>query len=540
MKQSSPTPIWKERLRSIGEGLLHSIRNFPVEACLCLTVFVLMVLTRNDINVFRHPVEAVYLFCTPLLILIFCVHRAARQSDRFRGLWTFLYVMLYFLWIPIQLWYREPTASIVVPTYIIAFILLFWGTSRQDNPTYARTILQTLLKALTAGAISAVLAGVVSAIIGSVDFLFVPGDLKEGWYLYPNAFIGIVIFPLLCCLFIWDGKPLTQGSRFLTILVDYILSPGLLIYTVILYLYILRILFQWELPEGGVAYLVGSYIGVALACRLLQDVLEKRHFDWFYKYFPAIAAAPVILLWIGIARRISEYGLTEARFFLVVLALLLTLFTGMLLSPKTRSFQLMSGILAVTLAVFSYIPGIRGRDWGIYSQKARLERLLPLLAENPKLEIEASMADGALEYLQRELPAEKFKALYGEYTPRQYIEAAQDTNPDTEDASFDKEVVYNLLVPVDLEEYTQMVPESQYHYYEDTRYGVFYQDAERNKELIRCDITTQLDDASVEKTQKLIFKNDRYMVVYQAIYDYRAATGNCHFSTGGHTLFAKP
>ena len=528
---------WKEQLTAVGRGLATCFRDFPAEALLCLTIYVLMILADHGVDVFhRHAYESVFLFAAPQLVLMFCLHRAAKKDGRFKGLLTALYFASYFLWIPVLLWYREPSSGIVIPTYIISFLLLLIGTERQDDKTYAQNILQTLLKGITAGIICAVLAGVIAAIIGSVDFLFIPDGLHERWYLYPSAFCGMVIFPLLCCLFLMDGKPQTQPSRFLTILVDGILSPGILIYTVILYLYILRILIRWELPDGGVAYMVGSYISVALVCRLLQEVLEKRHFDWFYRCFPAIAAAPLILLWVGIARRIGEYGLTEARFFLILTAALLTLFTGMLIFPKSRSFQRMTALLALGLALFSFIPGIRARDFGLYSQQARLARVLPLLKENPLLEKEAAIADGALGYLYHELPGEVFFERYGAYKPGEFALAAR--NQTEEGQSAGEVVEYSLEGPVDLGEYTRLIPSSQYHYYEDAQYGVFYKDDSRTEELIRCDITSHLDNGSAD--QKLVFRNERYLVVYQEVWDYRSTNGPLSFTTGGHSLFAKP
>ena len=526
---------WKERLAAIGRGLVKSVRDFPVEAMLCLTMYVLMILEDNGIG---WSNESVFVFAVPQFLVMFCLHRASKRPGRFRGLLTGLYVFSLFLWIPVWLWYRDPSPGIVVPTYIISLILLLAGTCRQDNGTYARNILQILLKGFMAAVVSAVLAGVIAGIIGSVDFLFVPGDLDGNWYEYPSAFCGMVVFPLLSCLFVMDEKPVGQGSRFITILFDIILSPALLIYTVILYLYIIRILVRWELPDGGVAYMVGSYVGVALVCYLYQELLEKRHFDWFYRYFPAIAAAPLALLWTGIARRIGEYGLTETRFFLILAAILLSLFTVMLLFRKSRSFQLMSVIAALALALFSYIPGIRGHDFGIYAQAARLERVLPLLAENPLLEKEAGIADGALDYLWHELPADKFKSRYGSYERDRYTTAA--VTPPFDSGVPGKEIEHIQTAQVDLGEYTMMIPPSRYYYYEDERYGVFYRDAARTVELIRCDVTARLDDGSVQEDRKLVFQNESYLVVYHTVTDYRPTQVNCRFTTGGHTLFAKP
>jgi hypothetical protein len=102
--------------------------------------------------------------------------------------------------------------------------------------------------------------------------------------------------------------------------------------------------------------------------------VKNRHYEWFYKFFPAIAVPPLVLLWIGIFRRIGEYGITEDRFYLLVLAALVTLFVTMLVRERTRRFQLMVLVLSTSAILFTFIPGIRARDFGIRSQMSRLEK----------------------------------------------------------------------------------------------------------------------------------------------------------------------
>ena len=40
----------------------------------------------------------------------------------------------------------------------------------------------------------------------------------------------------------------------------------------------------------------------------MQELLSTRHFDWFYRYFPYVALGPLVLLWVGVVRRVGEYG----------------------------------------------------------------------------------------------------------------------------------------------------------------------------------------------------------------------------------------
>ena len=91
--------------------------------------------------------------------------------------------------------------------------------------------------------------------------------------------------------------------------------------------------------------------------------------------------------------------------------------------------------------------------------------------------------------------------------------------------------------PIDLGEYNQLIPPSEYHYYEDSKVAVFYKDKSRTEELLRCEIRKALDHEDVSSLGKLVYKNDDYLVVFDRIDDFN--TSDLSFSTGSHTLYKK-
>lgn len=115
----------------------------------------------------------------------------------------------------------------------------------------------------------------------------------------------------------WQGAEL-RGNRILEVLLNYIVTPALLIYTAILYLYMAKILFTWSLPEGGVAYLVFGFTITALAVKAVDQLLGKLIYNWFFDRFSLVSLPMLVLFWIGVMRRTNEYGLTEPRVYLLV------------------------------------------------------------------------------------------------------------------------------------------------------------------------------------------------------------------------------
>lgn len=477
------------RFSAIWQGFQRSFRDFPVEAFISISAFVLTILSGEEVIHSGFPLA--YFF--PLGVLSYSLHRLAARKGSVA--WKVCYFVSALLWVPLFVWEPPSEGAEVLMAYLLSFILLFVSVGeRKDNEHYAETILHSLAKGLAAVLVAGILSLALLAITASVDFLFMSSHLAERWYVYPQLLIWMVIAPMLCCFFVSEPIEKWKGRRFIGIVVDYILTPALLIYAAILYAYMLRILIQWQLPDGGVAYLVGGFTGVALVCRLLQELLSTRHFDWFYKYLPYVNVGPLVLLWVGVVRRVGEYGLTEMRVYLIAVSLLLTLFTLMLASPRTRSFFRMSLIAGGVAVLLTYIPGIRARDLGIRSQRARMEKESSALVENGDMEHPEAIADMAA-------PA-----------------------------------CYFLKEAVSLDEYTLFIPESAYHYYEDSTMVVFYEDESRKTELLRCEITARLDSSD---TDKLIFRNEKYMAVFTLITDYRPDAGPA-FITGQHMLYARP
>ena len=525
------------RISAIWRGLLRSFRDFPAEAFLSISVFVLTLLFNEEVIDTDFP--TVYFF--PLVVLSFCLHRIAERKGSVG--WKIGYFASALLGILVFVWKPESSVAVTVVIYLLSFILLFAAGGRQDNEQYAATILHCLVKGGAAVLVAGVLSLVLLAIISSVDFLFLSRSLGEKWYFYPQLFVWQVMAPMLCCAFVSEPQTQWKGQRFLEIIVDFVLTPALLIYSVILYAYMLRILIQWKLPDGGVAYLVGGFIGVALVCRLLQALVTKPHFEGFYRYFPYVAIGPLVLLWIGIARRIGEYGLTEMRIYLVAVSLLLTLFTLFLLWPRTRSFFRMSLITGGMAVLLTFIPGIRAHDFGIRSQRARLEKVLPDLLVDGKFPPYAAIAasdvlrpkwdnaSSAMHYLRKEMGAEKFEEAYGAYGKFSYFSQGADL-PDV--AAVD---VYDLKAPVPLDGYTLLLPESGYYYYQDRSAVIFYEDGSRKKELLRCEIVARLDSSNPEK---LVYQNDKYLAVFDSITDYHHTDKGPAFQTAGHTLYTRP
>ncbi|HOT97656.1 MAG TPA: DUF4153 domain-containing protein [bacterium] len=174
--------------------------------------------------------------------------------------------------------------------------------------------------------------------------------------------------------------------RVLKIFAQYILSAVLLVYLVILYAYIAKIILNWAWPKGWVSALILGFSVTGLATLLLLwPVRAQEENLWgrlvWHRFF-IVMIPVVIMLPLAVWRRVSEYGVTESRYLLILLALYLTLLVLYFNLSKVKNIKVIPGLLALFALFASFGP------WSAFqiSERSQKNRLEHLLAANSLLE----------------------------------------------------------------------------------------------------------------------------------------------------------
>ena len=466
--------MMKTRIKNILRQLLNSPREFPVEAAMGFLFFCISAwdIGHSQWNSATGEYESLvnadilWLF-VPLLVLTFWLHKVNRWAYMASGL---LFLPLMALNLKPFLW----TYGFAF-TYVLAAILLLVGVRRMDNRSFAAHALHVVTQMFFGLVISGLLTMAVVAIVSS--FLYIFGiDYPAHLFEYILAFIWFFIALQVCCTLISQGEDeVSEPAKILRLILNFILSPAVIIYTVILYVYFIKIVLVWDLPKGGVAWMVMGFVTVALAGRLMQYVLKQRYYDWFYRNFTWIAIPPLIMYWIGSIYRIRLYSFTESRFYLLVAGVLMTLFVLMLVWRRTRWFQLMALIFGAAIIVFTYIPGISAKSIGFRCQNARLQQYIKDLklidAKTGKfvqsLDLDKIRNDSLLcgqyqevcsiiDYVRKDMGRDTFTEKYGQWS-------WYDCNFEilTED-SVSGDNYYTCHSPIKLGEYNIMLPHEDY------------------------------------------------------------------------------
>ena len=463
------------KLKSLLKQLMQSPQRFPVELVLGVAFFIIAVWdsessTWDEIKLQMDSAVNgdILWFFVPLMVLTFWLHRVNRWA----------YYASFFLFLPLMALNLNPflwTYSFAF-TYVLATILLIIGNRRMDNRSFAAHALHVATQMFFGLLITCIINIVVMIIVASFFYIF---GIEEPKHFYEHIiqFIWFVLAPQICCTLVRQNEDeVTEPFKILRLILNFILSPAVIIYTVILYTYFIKIIFEWDLPKGGVAWMVMGFISVALIGRVAQSILSQRYYDWFYRRFTLIASPPLIMYWIGSIYRIRLYSFTESRFYLMVAGVLMTLFVLMLFHQRTRRYQLMALIFGAAIILFTYIPGISAKSIGLACQKQRLTEIISELkltdAKTGKLNDELDMrsirqdslmcerykdATSVISYVRNEIGDKEFEAKYGKWSPSEYS-----FNYDKAKGPLYSDNWYSRKKPIELGEYGIMLPENAY------------------------------------------------------------------------------
>ncbi len=167
--------------------------------------------------------------------------------------------------------------------------------------------------------------------------------------------------------------------RGLKIFAQYILSPLVAVYLALLMAYLVKVIVTTQWPSGWIGWLVSSVAAAGLlSLALLHPLVDRRENRWISTYARAyfiLMLPAVVMQLMAIGKRIGQYGITENRYFIGVLALWLLAVSAAGALNRLKSLKPLPLSLCLIALLSSFGP------WGAYSisrhsQTGRLEQLL--------------------------------------------------------------------------------------------------------------------------------------------------------------------
>lgn len=219
--------------------------------------------------------------------------------------------------------YQIGMASISVLVFISCFINSFYK-DRNDVPFVNFTIRMAVVLAAT-GIVTLIFMLAICLMMNALDTLF-KINVTDYAYFMTAIISWALLFPTLLLQYVPNGEEKhnysTDLGKFITGVTKWLALPVTAAYMVILYVYAIKILVTWTLPNGWVAIPVTVCFALCLLTLLLlypeaYSENEKPLLGAVRRWIPVVMLPLLVLMSVGIFKRLGDYGVTIERLYLL-------------------------------------------------------------------------------------------------------------------------------------------------------------------------------------------------------------------------------
>ncbi len=382
-----PSPrTWLPTLGVVVTAATRAARRFPlVLACAFLSAIagILLVNNHSEDDPSVRLLAAATLGLPLLFALTLTGERRFAPGDARRWVLPGIgFLVLLTFWTVWPSW-PEPVQiaryfELSISFHLLAAFLPYAGVDEQNGFWQYNKAL--FIRFLVTGIFAGVLYGGLAVALAAVDKLLgvdIPSEAYGRlWFVIAFVFTtwfftGGVVEDLAALQQQRDVPPS------LRIFAQYVLVPIVVVYLVILTLYLGKVVIAQEWPSGWIGYLVSSVATAGILAWLLVRPLEDEH-RWVRTYtrgfYLAILPA-IVMLWLAIGKRVAQYGVTERRYFMIVLSVWWAGIAIYYTLSKSRNIKVIPATLCV-LGLATFLG-----PWGAYrvslaSQRGRLDHLV--------------------------------------------------------------------------------------------------------------------------------------------------------------------
>lgn len=349
----------------LADAFIVAFRRFPVPMLVAMTGSFLMMTYIQIENSYEHigiewMIRSI-LVCVlglPLMTAIAAFSETRNWTDwRKWALMAIGALLLSVYYFTVNLDYIEERDSFRFPgLFAVVHLLVAFAPylNRLDVADFWEYNKQLFTNLIIGGFYSFILWVGLSGAILAVDQLF---DVHINERIYPQLFFLLTgIFNTTFFLYHFP-KTYTyehddQVEPTFQVLGKYILIPISLLYLFILYAFTAKIILRWELPHGWVSSLIIGFATVGVFTWLLNFMPARKlggvPFGLFSNWFWPILTPMLLLLFVGVGRSISDYGVTNERFIVVHLGVWLLLNALYFMISKKDNIK----FIPITLAIF--------------------------------------------------------------------------------------------------------------------------------------------------------------------------------------------
>ncbi len=303
------------------------------------------------------------------------------KNKKMRAFYIFVIVNLFSLFM-----YFDKISNKEKPLRIflvaLLYILLFFFTPSKDFKD-DKSNLNHFVKS-----VSTLVNSLIFSMTLFLGLIFIIFSLKElfsidfGHNIYGNLYIlvmGVFFVPIFLSGIEENNN--TLYSKFFEFLLAKVIFPLLIIYLLILYSYLGKILLTKTYPKNIVPYLTLVYSFGAIFFYYLSKLLDNKYINKYLKSFFILLIPIIAMTYFSIIPRLIQYSITEKRYFILIASLWFTLLilVNIFIKNKVIIFLRNSLLLFVFLSAFGPLSAT---NLSKSLQAIRLENLLKVSKEN--------------------------------------------------------------------------------------------------------------------------------------------------------------
>ena len=350
-----------------------AFKRFPITISWAIigTMFALLVTESRGFNeAFYGKVILTFILGVSWLIATRFFEEQFKSDKEWLMILTIVFLFLFY-------WHLPSSKEDLKSTHYIRFILYFisghllvftapfllkWNKSAYFN--YIKSVFIAIVRSLFFSMI--LYLGIILALLAINHLFNIDIDGKRYFQIFiiclgvVNTWIYLSDFPKKI-----HSETEINYTKAMEVLVKYILIPLVILYLIILYAYSLKIVINWNLPKGWVSYLVIalSFLGFSIQILInpIQKTIDSRSIKRFYPWFYYLLLPLIALLFVAVLRRINEYGFTENRYFVLILAIWILGMTIYMLFSKRKKIK----TFPLSLAIFGLLISVG--FWSVFS-----------------------------------------------------------------------------------------------------------------------------------------------------------------------------
>ena len=265
----------------------------------------------------------------------------------------------------------------LIPISIVLFLLIPILKKKENKEKYLQSVFSNFV---ITGIFVAVLWIGVEIILTTVNYLFFNSGDSLFFRLTTYSFWFIIeVFGVSLFLSLLkkpdDNLENYEFPFIFNLLIKFVIIPLIIIYTGVLYIYMMKVLISMHLPKGLISHLVLWYTAFSVAVMILITPFTQKDkfFENFKKYFPYFSIPLIFASLFAVFQRTYQYGITENRYY-VLISIFWLLFCMILYIRKMNITGIF--ISLITCLVISVYTPLSAKNVSNFSQSQRLKRML--------------------------------------------------------------------------------------------------------------------------------------------------------------------